>query len=77
MTFDAGWRARLDGAPLATYPTAACQLGVELPAGEHRLDLELPRSAGRRRRRRHPRRAARRRGGALSRGRRPAGAGLA
>jgi hypothetical protein len=40
MTFDEGWRARIDGAPVAVYPTAACQLGVELPPGEHRLLLE-------------------------------------
>jgi uncharacterized membrane protein YfhO len=40
MTFDAGWRASLDRKPLTTYPTAACQLGVELPPGEHRLVLE-------------------------------------
>jgi hypothetical protein len=39
-TFDEGWRARLDGAPVTVYPTAACQLGVELPPGEHRLLLE-------------------------------------
>ena len=39
MTFDPGWRALLDGAPLAIYPTAACQLGLRLPAGEHRLEL--------------------------------------
>ncbi|HEV7786648.1 MAG TPA: hypothetical protein VGQ28_14985, partial [Thermoanaerobaculia bacterium] len=38
-TFDPGWRARLDGLPVAVSPTAACQLGVELPPGEHRLDL--------------------------------------
>ncbi|HEX9940457.1 MAG TPA: hypothetical protein VGG03_00460 [Thermoanaerobaculia bacterium] len=40
MTFDPEWRAAIDGEPLAAYPTAACQLGVELPAGEHRLTLE-------------------------------------
>jgi len=39
-TFDEGWQARIDGAPAAVYPTAACQLGVELPPGEHRLVLE-------------------------------------
>ncbi len=38
-TFDEGWRATVDGAPLAVYPTAAGQLGVELPPGEHRLAL--------------------------------------
>jgi hypothetical protein len=39
-TFDEGWSGRVDGAPVAVYPTAACQLGVELPPGEHRLVLE-------------------------------------
>jgi hypothetical protein len=38
-TFDPGWRAEVDGSPVAVHPTAACQLGVELPPGEHRLDL--------------------------------------
>jgi len=41
MTFDRGWGASLDGRPLATYPTAACQLGVALPSGEHRLVLRF------------------------------------
>jgi hypothetical protein len=40
MTFDPGWRAALDGEPLAIYPTAACQVGLALPPGEHRLTLE-------------------------------------
>ncbi|HEV7509663.1 MAG TPA: hypothetical protein VGS07_32625 [Thermoanaerobaculia bacterium] len=41
ITFDEGWRASLeDGSPLAVHPTAASQIGVELPAGEHRLRLE-------------------------------------
>jgi hypothetical protein len=39
-TFDSDWRARVDGVPVAVRPTAACQLGVELPPGEHRLDLQ-------------------------------------
>ncbi|MBW8767976.1 MAG: hypothetical protein JF630_17735 [Geodermatophilales bacterium] len=39
MTFDEGWRARLDGSSVAVRPTAACQAGVELPPGEHRLEL--------------------------------------
>jgi hypothetical protein len=38
-TFDPGWSARVDGLTVAVSPTAACQLGVELPPGEHRLDL--------------------------------------
>jgi hypothetical protein len=41
MTFDPGWRATLDGAPLSLYPTAACQIGVRLPAGDHRLELRF------------------------------------
>ena len=40
MTFDAGWRARVDGAAVRLDPTAACQVGVELPPGEHQLTLE-------------------------------------
>jgi hypothetical protein len=40
MTYDEGWRASVDGAPAATYPTGLSQLGVELPAGEHGLLLE-------------------------------------
>ena len=39
MTYDRGWQAFVDGRSVATYPTAACQLGVALPAGEHRLVL--------------------------------------
>jgi hypothetical protein len=38
-TFDPGWHATVDGAPVAAWPTAACQIGVELPAGEHQLVL--------------------------------------
>ena len=41
MTYDRGWRAFLDGRPLPIYPTAACQLGVALPGGEHRLVLRF------------------------------------
>ena len=39
-TFDRGWRALVDGRPVPVYPTAACQLGIELPPGEHRLVIE-------------------------------------
>lgn len=39
MTFDEGWSARVDGAPVPLLPTAACQVGVELPPGAHRLEL--------------------------------------
>ncbi len=39
-TFDEGWRARIDGSAAAVHPTAACQIGMELPPGEHRLVLE-------------------------------------
>jgi len=41
MTYDKGWQGFLDGRPLPTYPTAACQLGVALPPGEHRLVLKF------------------------------------
>jgi hypothetical protein len=41
INFDEGWRASLEGgSPLAVHPTAASQIGVELPAGEHRVLLE-------------------------------------
>jgi hypothetical protein len=39
MTFDRGWRASVDGAPVPVYPTAACQAALQLPAGAHRLEL--------------------------------------
>jgi hypothetical protein len=39
-SFDPGWRAHVDGVAVAVLPTAACQLGIELPAGEHRLQLD-------------------------------------
>jgi hypothetical protein len=38
-TFDDGWRAVVDGAARPVYLTAAGQLGVALPPGEHRLEL--------------------------------------
>ena len=38
-TYDAGGRARLDGEPLRLYPPALGQMGVVLPAGEHRVHL--------------------------------------
>jgi len=40
-TYDPGWEAAVDGATLPLYPTAACQIGLELPAGEHALDLRF------------------------------------
>ena len=56
-TYDTGWRALLDGehagdgAPVPIEPTAYGQMGIELPAGKHRLVLEyreplLPLGAG-------------------------------
>jgi hypothetical protein len=39
-TYDRGWKATVAGRALAVYPTAACQLGVELPPGDRELDLE-------------------------------------
>jgi hypothetical protein len=41
MTFDDGWRATVDGAPVAACATAAGQVGVRLPPGEHRLELRF------------------------------------
>ena len=38
-TYDAGWRATVDGAPVPAWPTGLGQIGVELPAGEHELVL--------------------------------------
>ena len=38
-TFDEGWEAEAGGEPLPVFPTAAAQIGVELPAGEHVLLL--------------------------------------
>jgi hypothetical protein len=38
-TFDEGWRAEVDGEPVPAFPTATCQIGVELPEGEHVLEL--------------------------------------
>jgi hypothetical protein len=39
ITYDRGWTALVDGVPVETYPTAACQLGVPVPGGEHQLVL--------------------------------------
>ncbi|HEV2844729.1 MAG TPA: hypothetical protein VG477_07775 [Thermoanaerobaculia bacterium] len=39
MTFDPRWRPFLDGKPWPAFPTAAGQLAVQLPPGEHRLVL--------------------------------------
>ena len=39
-TWDEGWRAAVDGVPVRSYLTDMCQIGVELPAGEHQLLLE-------------------------------------
>lgn len=38
-TYDAGWRATLDGAPVPVWPTGIGQIGIELAAGEHELVL--------------------------------------
>ncbi len=38
-TFDRGWRAEVDGEPIALFPTAAGQLGVVLPSGRRTLTL--------------------------------------
>jgi hypothetical protein len=39
-TWDEGWRASVDGAPVRSYLTGMCQIGAELPAGEHDFLLE-------------------------------------
>lgn len=38
-TFDPGWQAEVDGEDVRVYRTAVGQMGLELPAGEHRLVL--------------------------------------
>lgn len=38
-TFDEGWKAEVDGRPVPVLLTAACQIGLELPEGEHVLEL--------------------------------------
>jgi len=38
-TYDDGWQARVDGAPVPIWPTGLSQIGVELPSGEHELIL--------------------------------------
>lgn len=38
-TYDEGWRATVDGAPVPAWPTGLGQIGVELPEGEHELVL--------------------------------------
>jgi hypothetical protein len=39
MTFDRGWLASVDGHPVPVFPTAACQVGLLLPPGQHRVLL--------------------------------------
>lgn len=41
ITFDRDWRAWIDGGVAPLYPTAIGQIGVELPAGRHRLELRF------------------------------------
>lgn len=38
-TWDAGWRARLDGEPVAVHRTASGQIGLVVPAGARHLEL--------------------------------------
>lgn len=38
-TYDRGWSATVDGRPATVYPTAAGQMAVLVPAGEHHLEL--------------------------------------
>jgi hypothetical protein len=39
ITYDLGWRARVDGLEIPVRQTAIGQLGIELPAGEHNVEL--------------------------------------
>ena len=39
-SFDSGWRARLDGAPVPALRADLAFLGVLVPAGDHRVELE-------------------------------------
>ena len=39
ITFDAGWRAEVDGARVPLHPTALGQIAIEVPAGRHGLSL--------------------------------------
>ena len=38
-TYDSGWTARADGAPLVLWPTAAGEMAFEVPAGRHQVEL--------------------------------------
>jgi uncharacterized membrane protein YfhO len=40
-TFDRGWHAHLDGRIIPVHRTALGQIGLELPAGQHVLDLRF------------------------------------
>jgi len=40
VTADRDWAAQVDGAPTPIHVTALGQMGIELPAGQHRLALE-------------------------------------
>ena len=40
-TYDRGWSARVDGDPSPVHRTALGQIGLELPAGQHVLELEF------------------------------------
>ncbi|MDX1503860.1 MAG: YfhO family protein [Thermoanaerobaculia bacterium] len=39
LTYHRGWRAIVDGLETRVHATAAGQIGLELPAGEHRVEL--------------------------------------
>lgn len=40
-TYDRGWRAQLDSRPIPVHRTVLGQVGLELPPGNHRLDLRF------------------------------------
>jgi hypothetical protein len=41
ITYDRGWRARVDGVEIPVCQTGIGQLGVKLPAGLHRVELRF------------------------------------
>jgi len=41
VTFDSGWRATVDGGSATIHQTATGQMGIEIPAGEHSLEVRF------------------------------------
>ena len=42
LTFHENWRVAVDGKPWRAHPTAAGQIGLALPSGEHTVELRYP-----------------------------------